>query len=216
MIAAAMKRDAVALGLSGVFFGLIVGWILGSQRQAPAAPAAAPQAAASAAQAPEPKPIDPQKLAALEAQAKSAPTDPVPRILLGDLYFDAQRFDLAMPWYEAAVALDPKRIDASTDLGICYFYINQVDRALAQFDKSLAIDPNHVKTLLNVGIVRAFGKGDRAGAAQVWERVVAIAPESEEATLAKQGLDDLRGQTGASGAGQSSPPAAGQKGRGGL
>ena len=99
------------------------------------------------------------------------------------------------------MALDPKRIDASTDLGICYFYTNQVDRALAQFDKSLALDPNHLKTLLNVGIVRAFGKGDRPGAAQAWERVVAIAPESEEATLAKQGLDGLRGQGGASSAG---------------
>jgi cytochrome c-type biogenesis protein CcmH/NrfG len=201
-----MKRDSVALGLAGVFFGLIVGWILGSQRLAPAPAAAAPQAAVAESQAPEPKPIDQQRLATLEAQAKTAPTDPVPRILLGDLYFDAQRFDLAMPWYEAAVALDPKRIDASTDLGICYFYTNQVDRALAQFDKSLAMDANHLKTLLNVGIVRAFGKGDRPGAAQAWERVVAIAPESEEATLAKQGLDGLRGQ---------GPAAPGQKGRGG-
>ena len=36
-------------------------------------------------------------------------------------------------------------------------------QALQQFDRSLAIDARHTKTLLNVGIVRAFGKDDLAG-----------------------------------------------------
>jgi hypothetical protein len=38
---------------------------------------------------------------------------------------------------------------------------------LKQFDHSLSIDPKHVKTLLNVGIVRAFGKQDLAGAGRL-------------------------------------------------
>ena len=41
--------------------------------------------------------------------------------------------------------------------------MNQPDRALAQFERSLAIDPKHTKTLLNIGIVRAFGKQDLEG-----------------------------------------------------
>ena len=52
--------------------------------------------------------------------------------------------------------------------------MNQPDQALQQFDRSLAIDPRHTKTLLNVGIVRAFGKEDLEGAAQAWQRVVEI------------------------------------------
>ena len=61
-------------------------------------------------------------------------------------------------------------MNASTDLGIAYYYMNQPDRALQQFERSLAIDPKHTKTLLNVGIVRAFGKQDLEGAAKAWQR----------------------------------------------
>ena len=95
---------------------------------------------------------------------------------LGDLYFDAERFADATKWYEDALAIDPKHVNASTDLGIAYYYMNQPDRALAQFDRSLAIDPKHTKTLLNIGIVRAFGKQDLEGAAKAWQQVIEIAP----------------------------------------
>ena len=67
----------------------------------------------------------------------------------------------------------------------------KIDRALAQIDKSLAVDPRHVKSLLNQGIIR-FGKEDRRGAAESWEKVVAIAPDSDEARMARQGLDGLK------------------------
>jgi tetratricopeptide (TPR) repeat protein len=88
--------------------------------------------------------------------------------------------------------VDPRNVNASTDLGIAYYYSNQPDLALAQFDKSLAIDPKHSKTLLNVGIVRAFGKQDLDGAEKAWQRVLDVAPESQEAAVARRGLDGLR------------------------
>ncbi len=94
------------------------------------------------------------------------------RLDLGNLYFDAERFEDAARWYEQALAIEPRNVNASTDLGIAYYYMNQPDRALQQFDRSLAIDPRHTKTLLNVGIVRAFAKDDLEGAAQAWQRVV--------------------------------------------
>ena len=53
----------------------------------------------------------------------------------------------------------------STDLGVAYYYLNQADRAIKQFEHSLTIDAKHTKTLLNMGIVKAFGKQDLAGAA---------------------------------------------------
>ena len=80
----------------------------------------------------------------------------------------------------------------STDLGVAYYYTNQPDRALVQFARSLAIDPKHIKTLLNVGIVRAFGKQDLDGAAKAWEQVVAISPETPEGQAAKKGLEGLK------------------------
>jgi len=68
----------------------------------------------------------------------------------------------------------------------------RLTRALAQFDKSLAMDPSHAKTLLNVGIVRAFGKQDLKGASEAWQKVVQLSPNSEEGRAAKQALDAVK------------------------
>jgi tetratricopeptide (TPR) repeat protein len=201
-----MTREAIVVGISGTLFGLIVGWILGSQMTAPPpAPGAGVTASAGAPEQAPPPPLDVERAADLERRAKSQPADAGVRVELANLYYDARRFDLAIPWYEAALALDAKHVNASTDLAISYYYTNQIDRALAQIDKSLAVDPRHVKSLLNQGIIR-FGKEDRRGAAESWEKVVAIAPDSDEARMARQGLDGLKsghggGESGRRGAG---------------
>jgi cytochrome c-type biogenesis protein CcmH/NrfG len=83
-------------------------------------------------------------------------------------------------------------VDVSTDLGVSYYYANQADRALAQFDRSLAIDPRHTKTMLNIGVVRAFGKQDLAGAAKIWQQVVDLAPESAEGRAARRMIEAVR------------------------
>jgi tetratricopeptide (TPR) repeat protein len=189
-----MKRDALVFAVSGTFFGLLVGWILGSQRAAPpAAPPPAQAAAANPAQGQsQPPPLDLQRAADLERQAKASPTDAAVRVELGNLYYDAERFELAIPWYEAALKINPRDVAVSTDLAICYYYTDNPDRALTQIDHSLSVDPKHAKTLLNQGVIRAFGKQDLKGAQESWERVIAVAPQSEEARRAQQGLDGLR------------------------
>lgn len=188
-----MRRDSVLFGLAGVFFGLLAGWIIGSQ-QGPGRPAAEPVAAARAGGAGERQapPLDTQRVADLTAAAERNANDAAARVQLADLYFDAERFHDAITWYEAALKIDPRNPNASTDLGLAYYYTNQTDRALAQFDRSLQIDPKHAKTLLNMGFVRAFGKQDLDGAAKAWERVVEIAPDSEEGRRARQSLEALR------------------------
>ncbi len=198
-------------GVAGIFFGVLVGWIIGSQHASGVAPlpaaAAAPVAASPAARAAPP--FDESRAAALKATAARTPSDGATRVLLGDLYFDAERYDEATRWYEDALRVDPKNVNASTDLGIAYYYSNQPDRALTQFDKSLAIEPKHSKTLLNIGIVRAFGKQDLDGAEKAWRRVLDLAPDSPEAAVAKKGLDGLRaahGQGGVGGAAKSPGP----------
>jgi cytochrome c-type biogenesis protein CcmH/NrfG len=194
-----MRKEAILFGVAGVFFGVLVGWIIGAQQSTGGAPAAPPSAPAqsSAGSAPQsPPPFDESRAAQLNATADRSPTDAETRVLLGNLYFDAERYDDAVRWYEAALQIDPKNVNASTDLGIAYYYSNQPDRALAQFDRSLALDPKHSKTLLNVGIVRAFGKQDLAGAEKAWERVLEVAPDSPEAAIAKKGLDGLRAAHG--------------------
>jgi cytochrome c-type biogenesis protein CcmH/NrfG len=184
------------MGVAGVFFGVLVGWIIGSQqgmgRPSPQPVTAPAGGQASGSSAPAPPPLDESRASAMKATAQQNPTDAVTRVQLGDMYFDAGRFQEAVDWYEAALKIHPRDVNASTDLGIAYYYMNQPDRALAQFERSLAVDPGHAKTLLNVGIVRAFGKQDLKGAAEVWQKVLVVAPSSEEARAARQALDGLR------------------------
>jgi tetratricopeptide (TPR) repeat protein len=195
-----MKPESIVLAVAGTFFGILVGWVIGTQqvRTVPAAVApaavAAPQgqqpAAMPAAQAP--RPLDAGQVQALTAAAQQNASDAQPRIQLGNLYFDAEQYADAVKWYEAALALAPKNADVSTDLAVSFYYMNQADRALDQFKHSLEIDPKHAKTLLNQGIVQAFGKQDLQGAAASWQKVIDFAPNSPEAATAKKALDGLK------------------------
>jgi Tfp pilus assembly protein PilF len=192
-----MKTDAVAFGIAGVLFGLIAGWIIGSQqavsRPAPAAaaPVAQQAAAAGGGSTTRAAVLDETQVNALKTVAARETTNPAPRVQLGNLYFDAEKYDDAIKWYGDALKLSPKDVNVSTDLGVSYYYSNQPDKALAQFDTSLTLDPRHAKTLLNVGIVKAFGKQDLDGAEAAWRQVIAVAPDGPEGQAAKRALDSL-------------------------
>jgi tetratricopeptide (TPR) repeat protein len=191
-----MKSDSIAFGVAGIFFGLLAGWVIGSQ-QAKLAPQIQP--VVPAAQAPgaagttTPPPLDENKVTAFKSVADREPGNPTPRTQLGNLYMDAERYEEAATWYADSLRLQPKDPDVSTDLGICFYMTNQFDKALDQFDRSLTLDPKHLKTLLNIGVVRAFGKQDLDGAEKVWRQVIEIAPASDEAQRAQRALDTLKG-----------------------
>ena len=191
-----MKSDAIAFGIAGILFGLIAGWIIGSQQAATRPPAAAPaqQQASTAGSGSTSRAavLDETQVNALKTVAEKEASNATPRVQLGNLYFDAERYDDAIKWYADALKLAPNDVNVSTDLGVSYYYSNQADKALAQFDKSLKLDPRHAKTLLNVGIVKAFGKQDLDGAEAAWKQVLAIAPDSPEGQAAKRALDSLQ------------------------
>jgi cytochrome c-type biogenesis protein CcmH/NrfG len=215
-----MKPESIVAGIAGALFGLLCGWMLGAQQVSPAQAPPTAQAAEQSAPAPAAggqqgtaQPLDIARSQALEKEAAEKPGDAEVRTQLGNLYFDAERYPDAAKWYEASLKLAPANPDVSTDLAVSYYYSNQVDRALAQFARSLEINPKHTKTWLNLGIVRAFGKQDLAGAGEAWTQVVQLAPaDSPEARAAKQALDGLKsahpeiGAGGAAGTGGSTAP----------
>ena len=192
-----MRADAIVFGIAGALFGIIVGWVLGTQQATTSARLAAPVAQSAPAQqqassAPQAAPIDPDRVKALEAEASQKPDDVKPRVQLGNIFFDGEQYAQSITWYEQALKINPNDTNVSTDLGVAYYYTNQPDKALSQFDHSLSIDPKHIKTLLNVGIVKAFGKQDFAGAGKAWQQVVDLAPNSPEGQAAKKGLEGIK------------------------
>ena len=192
-----MKAESVVFGISGMFFGLMIGWILGSQDQSGRGPSSGPTAQAqpaesAPAQAPRAAVLDENKVQALRSIAEKDPKNIPARVQLGNLYFDSERYDQAIKWYDEALKLNPKDPDVSTDLGIAYYYSNQPDRALAQFEESLEANPKHTKTMLNVGIVKAFGKQDLPGAVAVWQKLLELAPSSPEGQAERRALETLK------------------------
>jgi tetratricopeptide (TPR) repeat protein len=193
-----MKSDAIAFGIAGVLFGLIAGWVIGSQQGAARVPAAAPQMVAApqqgggASSTTRAAVLDEAQVKALQTVADRETSNATPRVQLGNLYFDAERYQDAIKWYGDALKIVPNDVNVSTDLGVSYYYSNLPDKALEQFTRSLEIDAKHAKTLLNVGIVKAFGKQDLDGAAKAWQEVLRLSPDSPEGQAAKRALDSLQ------------------------
>jgi tetratricopeptide (TPR) repeat protein len=179
-------------------FGVILGWVVGSQQLgrtaiAPAA-AAVQQSGAPASGAPagrQAPALDQARVDQLTATINGDPKNTTAIVQLANVYFDAERFTDAIGWYEKALALDPKNADVSTDLGVSYYYTNRTDEALQRFERSLEIDPKHTKTLLNKGIVLAFGKEDLKAAAAEWQKVVDLAPGTPEGEAARRALEGV-------------------------
>lgn len=204
MMIVPMKSEGIAFGIAGIAFGFVAGWIIGTQQATVRRPAETPVAASTPAAAEPPAAIlDEARVSALRSVAERETSNPTPRVELANLYFDAERFDDAIKWYEDALTLNPKDVNVSTDLGVSYYYTNQPDKAIAQLAQSLTIDPKHAKTLLNMGIVKAFAKQDLEGASQAWQQVIQLAPDSPEGQAARRALDTFQSShPGISGAAQ--------------
>ena len=202
-----MRSESIVFAIAGICFGIILGWVIGTQQAgkrtatpvqlqqaAPAAAAGSPDAAPAGTR--QPAALDEGKVQSLLTIIKSDPKNVGAHVQLANTYFDAERYPDAIKWYEEALKLDPKNPDASTDLGVSYYYSGRTDEALKQFETSLKLNPKHAKTLFNKGIVLAFGKRDLQGATEAWQQVVQLAPGTPEAQAAQQGLQGIAAAQG--------------------
>jgi tetratricopeptide (TPR) repeat protein len=184
-----MRSESVVFTVAGMCFGVILGWVIGTQQASQAVSPVAPTPAAAAV-LPAPT-LDEARVQSLTAIVESDPSNAGARVQLANEYYDVERFSDAISWYQQALALDPTLVDASTDLAVSYYYTDETDRALEQFNYSLGIDAQHTKTLLNQGIVLAFGKQDIDAAVAAWQQVVDLAPNTPEGETASRALESM-------------------------
>jgi tetratricopeptide (TPR) repeat protein len=202
------KSKATAFITMGVALGLIVGFSFGfylSNRwnhEALAAKGTSNKSMQQAQDMPEGHPtVDQQgagmapvfqKLEELKKKVAADPKDFQSRAELGNMYFDARKFDQAIDWYRQALEIKPDDVDVRTDLGTAYHFVGQHDKAIEELEKALARDPNHAFTLLNLGMVRLRGKNDKKGAIQAWEKFIATNPDLKQATQVKEWVTQLK------------------------
>ena len=90
-----------------------------------------------------------------------------------------------------ALEIDPRRIDALVFRAAAYRLVDALDLSRDDLNRALALDPRNPEALLELGIVR-FLDGDRVGAEQAWQAVIAADPDSIAAADALTNMDRLK------------------------
>lgn len=68
----------------------------------------------------------------------------------GYAYIRQGKYEIALPFYEALLILDPESSYDAQTLGAIYLQLNNPSKALKCFDRALKLDADHAPTLLNV------------------------------------------------------------------
>jgi tetratricopeptide (TPR) repeat protein len=187
----------IVYAIATMMFGGIAGYIIAVQagRGQPAPSVSMQAATAPAAATPV---VDESELRAYRDILARDPKHAQAAVNAGNLLYDAQRYVEAIGFYQQAFAIVPTDINVSTDLGTALWYAGRADEALAQYQKSLAINATHAQTLFNVGIVRADGKHDYAGAVAAWDTLLKTNPGYRDVAKVRSLITDAQAKVGKS------------------
>lgn len=125
-------------------------------------------------------------------QLKSYPGNAELLIGLGNTYYDAQQYPVAVDYYERELKLKPSDAAVRTDLGTAYWYMGNADSAIAEFKQALSYAPTNPNTLFNLGLVEWKGKRDGVSAIADWEKLLASNPGYEGRDKVEQMMSEAR------------------------
>ena len=160
----------------GLMLGLVVGYVLAERQAVPPARALALGIGAPAAPAgglPDGHPpVEGQSAAAtqqlrqqvaeIEGLLNANPNDPKLMAAMGNVYFDASRWQEAQVWYERSLALAPDDVNVVTDLAVVHRNLGQAQRA---------VDPEHWQAWYNKVVVYQFDLHQHEAAAAALRRL---------------------------------------------
>ncbi len=139
--------------------------------------------------------IDQARVDQLQAALNQNPSDKDALYELGEMYFEAARFEDSISSLTKLVDLDPNNKNALTDIGTANFNLGRPDKAKEWWQRVLTIDANDVQAHYNMGFVYANAEPrDLAGAVNEWETVVRLDPQSQLGQTAKVHVDGLKAQ----------------------
>lgn len=115
-------------------------------------------------------------------------------IELGNLYYDSQKYQNAITYYEKGLKLDPKNYDALTDMGASYFALKQNDKALTIFQQVITEKPDQAMAWFNMGVIYQ-AKNDTPNMKFAWERYLAIQPTGNQADQVRSQLSQTTTST---------------------
>ncbi|MEQ1728023.1 MAG: tetratricopeptide repeat protein, partial [Vicinamibacterales bacterium] len=147
----------IVYAVAMLLVGGLAGYALSIAGTGGGAPAATTSTAASApvSGAPAAGMVDDVALKAYRDILARDPKNFQAAVSAGNMFYDAKRYEEAIPFYQQAMDANGRDVNVSTDLGTALWYTGRADAALAQYAVSLTIDAAHAQTLYNMGIVRS-------------------------------------------------------------
>ena len=130
-------------------------------------------------------------VAELRGRIARNPKDLAALVALGNMEFDARKFDKADGLYARALALDPTNPDVRTDDAVALHEIGHDLAALAQLDRVLHERRDFPTAVFNRGVVlQAIGRNTDAQAA-FKHYLVIVGPSDPRAAAARAALEEL-------------------------
>jgi cytochrome c-type biogenesis protein CcmH/NrfG len=137
-------------------------------------------------------PGDEARISELMRQVKANPKDAGSLVELGNIFFKAGDYKSAGEWMQQGVAADPTNVDARLALGASKFNLGDVADARRNWLQVIASDPKNVEAYYDLGFLYVSGKRpDLPKAKQMWQKVVALAPNSAVAKTVAMHLKNL-------------------------
>jgi len=131
------------------------------------------------------------QLKEMEQHARENPAHIDVRIRLGDAYYDMQRFDAAIPWYEEALKLDSTKVNVVNDLATCYLATGNTPKAIELASHSLELEKDNPVALQNLGWFY-FSSDNYPAAIETWEKLIAIHPTFQNIEAVKKQLENAK------------------------
>jgi len=199
------RPRALALMVACLLAGIAGGWAIRGTRppaktetaKASSLPVAATASANLATQAPSPgqlKTMADNQAAPLIAKLNADPKNLDLLTSIGNLYYDAQQYPVAVNYYGRVLAAKPSDAAVRTDLATAFWYLGDADNAIAEFNTALKYAPSNPNTLFNLGLVKWQGKHDSAGAIADWKKLLAANPDYASRDQVEKMLSEVEKQ----------------------
>lgn len=131
-----------------------------------------------------------QMLVQLKTRVAKNPRDIAAIVELGNLYFDASKFDQAAAYYKRALALDPTNPDVRNDEAAALHASGHDLDALQEVNQVLSERPNFPQALFNRGIILG-SMGRRSDAVGAYRAFLRAAPKDQHAPDAQAAIKEL-------------------------
>jgi len=97
-----------------------------------------------------------QQVGEIEGLLAANPNDPKLLAAMGNVYFDASRWNEARTWYERSLEVAPDDVDVLTDLAVVFRNLEQPQLTIEMLDRAIALSPDHWQAWYNKVVVYQF------------------------------------------------------------